>query len=111
MKTMLKAIFGAALLMFIGLSGKGVAEDLFTTYRIGLDSPYVNGFAVTTHDTNALTNVARALYVGVGGIIKMTLLSGDVITLSNVQSGSMLTLRPTIIWASVTTATDMVGLY
>lgn len=55
-----------------------------------------------------LPQVPRALYVGTGGNVTVELQSGE-FTFTNVQSGSILLIRPTKVLGS-TTASDILGL-
>lgn len=85
--------------------------DTFSEYAVGLGEPYVNGFAVTPHDTNELAAVTRAVWVGGAGALKVTLLGGDTVTLAAVPAGTLLKIRATVIFSTGTTATVIVGLY
>ena len=95
-----------AVMLFSGMS-YALGTDAFSTYRQGLTGPARSGFAVTPDDSNSLTNTPRALFVGGGGNIKMTLVSGDVITLTGVVGGSVIAVRADIIWSTGTTATSI----
>jgi len=78
-----------------------------------LDSPYARAFAITPHDTNALTEVTRAVYVGGAGAIVVNLQgqqSTD-ITLAAVPVGTVLRIKAYRIKSTGTTATNLVGLY
>lgn len=69
--------------------------------------------AVTTHDTNALSpDRPRALFVGTGGNLTLRM-PGDTadVILKNVPSGTTLTIRPSHVRATGTTAADIVALY
>ncbi|MAF30469.1 MAG: hypothetical protein CL820_05220 [Croceicoccus sp.] len=75
--------------------------------------PARNHAAVTTHNTNALPDgVAKALYVGTGGDVKLRAsnASSDV-TFKNVPSGCFLPVRTEYVRTTGTTAADMVALY
>jgi len=87
------------------------AADTFSTDRIGLQSPFNNGFEVTPHDTNELTNHTRAIYVGGAGNISLTTSGGDLFTMTGVLAGTLYWVRAKIILSTGTTATNLVGLY
>ena len=66
--------------------------------------------AVTPHDTNAL-RAPRALYVGVSGdIVLQGKDDSTTVTLKAVPVG-ILPVRPVLVKATGTTATDLVALY
>jgi len=84
----------------------------FVTYADGLTSPARKCAAVTPHDTNELTNYARALFVGVGGNIALTpVTSTTSVLFKNVPSGSILPVCARIVANTLTTATDIVALW
>lgn len=82
--------------------------DNFVSHSKGLESPASKGVAVTTHDTNELDPIPRAIYVGGAGNIVATMDGVDV-TFVGVQAGSVLPIRPTKI-KTASTATSMVAL-
>lgn len=84
--------------------------DRFQTLSPGLEAPASDGFAITPHDTNALPEVTRALYVGGAGAISVILASGTSLTLSGIAGGTILPLRLRQVKATGTTATALVGL-
>ena len=65
---------------------------------------------ITPHNTNEIV-APRALYVGTGGNIVATGVDGVSVTFSNVPSGTLLPIRPKIVKATGTTATNILGLY
>ncbi len=73
--------------------------------------PIESASVVTTSDSTNLTNVTRGLYVGVAGDVKVTLSSGNVITIKNLAAGVVHPFRVSRVWATGTTATDIVGCY
>lgn len=85
-------------------------DDRFDTNMPGLESPATHGFAVTPHDSNALAEMTRALYVGVAGTLVVTLASGATVTLSGVAGGALLPIRVRQVKATGTTASAIVGL-
>ena len=51
------------------------------------------------------------VFIGVGGDVKVTTVSGDTATFKNLADGSVLAVQVRRVWATGTTATDMVALY
>mgnify|MGYP003649594106 CR=1 FL=1 len=51
------------------------------------------------------------LYVGVGGILKVETASGDIITFQGVPTGSFFPVQVVKVYATTTTATDIVALW
>ena len=86
-------------------------NDTFDNHAVSLTSPVTDAEAVTPNDTSDLAHVTRALYVGVGGELSVQMLSGDLITLSNVQPGVVYPIRVRRIMATGTTAAALVGMY
>lgn len=84
--------------------------DRFETWTSGMNAPAVHGFAVTPHDSNDLSEVTRALFVGGGGAIVVMLAQGSTITLAGIAAGTVLPLRARRVLATGTTATAIVGL-
>ena len=72
--------------------------------------PATHANAITPSDTLDVTYATRALYIGVGGNVKVTMISGDVVTLTGVVAGTMLPIRVTRVWATGTSASSMTGL-
>lgn len=85
-------------------------NDDFASHQPGLTSPAEAAFAVTPADASALPGTTRALYVGSPGALRVTMLSGDIVTFAAVQAGALYPLRVTRVWATGTTAGDIVGL-
>lgn len=65
--------------------------------------------AVTVSDANDI-HCTRALYVGVSGNIKVTMVRGEAVTFLNVPVG-IFPVQVTRVWSAGTTATDMFALY
>ncbi len=85
--------------------------DKFASSADSLTSPLTGGFAVTPSDSVDMTRTSRCLWVGGGGNIAIVLAgSGEVVTLTNVPSGSMLPIRATRVNLTNTTATSIVAL-
>jgi hypothetical protein len=77
-----------------------------------LESPVASGEAVDISSADHTpTSCTRALWVGTGGDVKVTLLSGSVVTLANVPDGTLLPVRALLVWNVGSTATDIVALW
>lgn len=65
--------------------------------------------AVTPSDTNELTRVSRALYVGNTGDVAVVMSSGGTITFAAVPSGTLLPVRVRQVKTTGTTASGIVS--
>ena len=74
----------------------------------GLDSPVSSGFDVTPNDSADLETLPRALYVGTSGDVTVTL-SGTELTFKD--ASGLLPIRPSRVWDTGTTASDIIALY
>ena len=87
------------------------AEDIFSRFRQDNFSPVSHASAVTPHNTTELEYVTRAVYVGGGGDVKVTMQdSGEVIFVA-VPTGTTLPIRVKKVFATGTDATDIVALW
>jgi len=68
-----------------------------------------SGYAVTPSDSTTTATPPNALWIGTGGDVR-AMVGGVALTYKNVPSGSVLPIRPTRIYATGTTATDMVAM-
>ena len=84
--------------------------DRFEHHAAGLDAPAAHGFAITPNDAAELAEITRAIYVGAPGHLSLVLLSGAVVTLSNLAGGTVLPVRARQVRATGTTAGSLVGL-
>lgn len=73
------------------------------------DSCAINCVAITLADTD-LSQPVRALYIGGSGNLKISDSGGNAVTFNNVPAGVILPVMATRIWATGTTATNIVGL-
>jgi len=87
------------------------AEDIFAKERQENYSPITNAVVVTPHNTNELPYVTRALYVGTGGDVKVTMQDSGTVVFVAVPTGTTLPLRVKVVFASDTTADDIVALW
>ncbi|MGE0776195.1 MAG: hypothetical protein AB7G25_17725 [Sphingomonadaceae bacterium] len=86
--------------------------DNFSTLGDSPSAPSTYALAVTPHDSNALTDIPKALFVGTGGNIMMRGKNGTADQLwKNVPSGAILPFRAQYIRATGTTAADLLALY
>ena len=87
------------------------AADSFSRFQSSVISPITNAAAVTPHDTNELSYVTRALYVGTGGNVKVQMQDSGTVTFVSVPTGTTLPIRCKKVFATNTDATDMVALW
>lgn len=84
--------------------------DKFKRETLTIDSVIEDGFDITPADNTELNTVTRAIYIGTGGDLSVTLVSGAQLTFRNVIGGSMLPFRISQVHATGTTAADLVGI-
>jgi hypothetical protein len=86
--------------------------DTFADLQPSINAPARKAFAVTTHNTNELAVLPREVYVGGAGDLTVILADDTVaVTYYSVPAGTTLSIRPKIIKATGTTATNIVGHY
>ena len=86
--------------------------DQFSNSADQVSAPATRALAVVPHDSNALTDIPKALYIGTGGDITMRGLNGSADQLwKNVAAGAVLPFRAQYVRATGTTATDLLALY
>ena len=86
--------------------------DIFATLGDTTSAPSTKALGVTPHDTNPLTDIPKALYVGTAGNIIMRGVNGAADQLwKNVPAGAILPFRAQYIRATGTTAADLLALY
>lgn len=84
--------------------------DRNTISRRGNGTPATGAFAITPHDTNNLPFVTRGIYVGSEGNVRVQLLDGDPVTFTGAQVGSILPIQAVRVFATGTTASNLIGL-
>ncbi len=87
------------------------ATDPFGTHSTGLDSPYAHAAAVTKSDTDELSYVTRAIWVGGAGNINLVTVSGETVVITAIAAGTLLKIRVKQVLSTSTTATVMVALW
>ncbi len=86
--------------------------DQFSNSADAVWAPATGAVAVTPHDSNAITDVPKALFVGSGGTIVMRgAAGGSDQSWKNVPSGTILPFRARYVRATGTTAADILALY
>jgi len=85
--------------------------DPFANVGSSIDSPAVDGAAVTPSDTVDLATPTRALYVGGTGDVKVDMVGGSTLTFAAVQAGTLLAIRVRRVYATGTTAGSIVGVW
>ena len=77
-----------------------------------INGPIESGFAVTPDDNNDLTYQTRYLYAGVSGDVKATLAhDGSTVVFKSLAAGVLHPIAVSRVWATGTTATNILGLY
>ena len=85
-------------------------QDVFADHAVGLTAPATRPETITPSDAAELSYVTRALYVGQTGNVRVKTTTGDIVTLANMQSGILYPIRVLQVFATGTTASDLVGL-
>ncbi|GAA0738018.1 spike base protein, RCAP_Rcc01079 family [Sphingomonas japonica] len=85
--------------------------DAFFNQADQVSAPATRAVAIVPHDTAALADIPKALYVGSGGtlVLRASGSTGDA-SFRNVASGSVLPVRASHVRATGTTAADIVAL-
>jgi len=89
------------------------ATDDFARFQTSQLSPATNAASITTSDTVDLANVTRAIYVGVGGDVKVDMQDSGTVTFVGVPTGTTLAIRVTRFYATVPVpkALDLIALW
>ena len=86
--------------------------DPFAGMSETLDSPYMDGAAVTPSDSADLAGgTTKGIYVGGAGALKVTTARGTELTFAAVPAGTTIRIRVTRVWSTGTAATSIVALY
>lgn len=76
-----------------------------------LNAPAERATAITPDNDDDLGFLTRFIFVGGAGNLKLDTVGGDTITLIGVTTGSVYPIRAKKVYATGTTATNLVGLY
>lgn len=82
--------------------------DPFKNHAAGMSDPIGSATAIIPDDTTDLPVATRAVYVGSGGNLRVTLVSGDIVSFQNISAGWH-PLRAQRVWATGSTASNLVG--
>lgn len=85
-------------------------SDPFASLAPGLTSPAITAEPVTPSNSVPLTAPSRSIYVAGGGDLRVTMMSGAVVTFAGVLGGAIYPLRVRQVMATGTTATGIVAL-
>lgn len=87
------------------------SSDTFSRFKTLPVDPATSATEVTPHNTNDLTYITRALYVGVGGDVKVNMADSGTVTFVGVPTGTILAVRVSRVYSTGTTATNIVALW
>ncbi|KQV84256.1 hypothetical protein [Rhizobium sp. Root1220] len=85
-------------------------SDRFASHAPSLTGPASAGFVIVPDDGLGISEITRALYIGIGGDLTVEMASGQILTFASVQDGSLLPLRVSRVLTSGTTAENIIGL-
>ena len=86
------------------------ATDNFSRKQSLVADPATNAVLVTPSNSVDLTDVTRAVYVGGGGDMKVTMQDSGTVLFSGIPAGTTLPIRVSRIWSTTTTATLIIAL-
>jgi hypothetical protein len=84
--------------------------DHFEHHASGFDAPATDAFDIVPSDAGALPTTTRALYIGIGGLLRVEMKGGGEVSFENVPDGALLPIRVTRV-LEATDASAIVGLY
>ena len=86
--------------------------DQFSNVADAVSAPATRAVSVTPHDSDALSDIPKALFVGTGGNLTLRGVNDAADRVwKNVPSGSVLPFRARYVRATGTTAADLLALY
>ena len=85
-------------------------NDAFAHYSPSLDGPAAHGSVVVPNDSADLATASRALWIGEGGNLSVTLVGGETLTFIGLTAGWH-PLRVIRIHATGTTAGSMIAVW
>jgi hypothetical protein len=88
-----------------------MTNDTFRTHGRNLTAPSEYAVTIQPSDSSGLPYATRAIYVGTAGDLRVRMLGHSEVTFVNIPQGAVLPLRVTQVFATGTTAANMVGLW
>ena len=85
-------------------------QNRTTHFPRGNGTPGVGAFAITPDDGDDLPFVTRAVYIGGEGDLAVKPVDGDPVTFVGLSAGTVLPVQITRVYATGTTATNLIGL-
>lgn len=85
--------------------------DSFSTFPTTPISPARSASSVVPNDSTPLPKVSRAIYIGQGGDLSVTMVDGDQVVFEAVPSGAMLPIRVLGVHATGTSAASILSLW
>ena len=86
--------------------------DPFISHETALSSPARNCFSITPNDSADLSVVCRSLFISGAGDVSVILANdSSSVLFKNVPAGTVLPVFAKRVEATLTTATDILGLY
>lgn len=86
--------------------------DIFQNVADSVSAPATRAVPVVPHDSNAIADIPKALFVGTGGAIVMRGVAGGADQVwKNVPSGAVVPFRAQYVRATGTSAADILALY
>jgi hypothetical protein len=86
--------------------------DKFKTYASGLDSPADSAASVTPNNSTDLGTHSRGLYIGGAGNVKVDMAGdGTAVVFTGLLAGVVYPIRASRVYATDTTATNIVALW
>lgn len=85
-----------------------------TTFEVGpsqMQWPAGGGFSVIASDAADLPYWTRGIYVGTSGDVKVTTVTGQVLTFKALAAGIVHPICAARVWATGTSAADIIGVY
>ncbi len=87
-----------------------MSADSFDRFSDSPSSPARRAFAIAPHDSEELTPLPKALFVGIGGALSLRAADSAADVTLMVGAGQILPIRARFVRASGTTAAGIVGL-
>lgn len=88
-----------------------MTTDAFASHSAATVDPARSAFPIVPHDSDELSVLPRAIYIGTGGTLVLRAVDSAADTIfKNLASGQILDVRARFVRATGTTSADLVGL-